>query len=136
MVIDYYTPDAVTVEGLLAEGIHAGAYQKNAGWIHAELISLSNQYGLHGRAYYLGGRTADAAFATFAASVAEGPVIASVHYKLEPTNPIPHMIVVTRIKDGQVYYNDPAARVGDKHIAVSAFQKAWKQKYIVLRPVV
>lgn len=134
MVIDYYVPDAVSVNGLLKQGIAAHAYQASAGWSHAALIKLSNQYGLSGKGYYLGSESKSAALTALTQAVAEGPVIASIHYKFEPTNPIPHMVVITQIENGMVHYNDPAAKGGDKKIAIAAFQKAWKQKYIVIRP--
>lgn len=130
MIINYYEPGTVTVDALLTEGIAAHAYQKNAGWIHAGLITLGTHYGLTGKAYY--GVSID----TLATSLKEGPVIASVHYKLDPKNPIPHMIVVTRIEDDVVYYNDPAAQRGDKEVSVRAFSAAWKKRFIAIRPTV
>ena len=61
--------------------------------------------------------------------------MASVHYKFDPRSSIPHLVVIDGIKDNVVYYNDPAAKIGQKQISVIDFQKAWKKKYIVIRPV-
>lgn len=134
MIIDYYKPDAVTVNSLLMQGIKAGAYT-SGGWSHAGLVSLSKKYGLTGSVYDLSGQTKSAALAKLQASLADGPVIASVHYKFEPTNPIPHLVVVDGIKNGIVYYNDPAAKGGQKQISVDRFMGAWKKRYITIRPV-
>jgi hypothetical protein len=38
------------------------------------------------------------------------------------------------MKDGVMYYNDPASSGGQKQISSADFIKAWKQKYIVIRP--
>ena len=37
-----------------------------------------------------------------------GPVIVSVQYTFDPANPIPHLVVINGVKDGLVYYSDPA----------------------------
>jgi ABC-type bacteriocin/lantibiotic exporter with double-glycine peptidase domain len=58
-----------------------------------------------------------------------------VHYTFEPTNPIPHLVVITGVQDGMVHYNDPAEEFGGGTLSVEKFKAAWKQKYIVIRPV-
>lgn len=136
MVIDYYVPNAVSVNTLLVRGIASGAYQKNAGWIHKGLVDLSRKYKLDGNTYDLSKLDSKKAFAMFSDYLKDGPVIVSVHYKFEPKNPIPHLVVITGIKDGVVYYNDPAAKTGAKQISTADFLKAWKQKFIVIRPVI
>lgn len=133
MIVDYYGPK-VSVDTLLTEGIKKGAYDKNAGWTYAGLVSVSKKYGLSGTWYSTSGSGKSAALSKLETAVAKGPIIASVHYKLEPTNPIPHLIVVTAMKDGFVYYNDPANRTGGGKISIDAFYKAWKGRYIVIRP--
>ena len=135
MIVDYYVPNAVSVNTLLARGIASGAYLKNAGWIHKGLVDLSKKYKLDGKTYDLSRLDSKKAFATFSDYLKDGPVIVSVHYKFEPTNPIPHLVVITGIKDGVVYYNDPAAKTGGKQISTADFLKAWKQRFIVIRPI-
>jgi predicted double-glycine peptidase len=67
--------------------------------------------------------------------VKEGPVILSVHYKFDPKSTIPHLVVIDAVDNGVVYYNDPAAKTGEKQISVTNFLKGWKKKVIVIRPV-
>ncbi|MGE5541016.1 MAG: C39 family peptidase [Bacillota bacterium] len=134
MVINYYKPHAVGVDALLKQGIAAGAYDTNAGWIHSGLISLGKRYGLSGSTNDLSKLSSKAALAELEKTVAKGPVIASVHYKFEPTNPIPHLVVVTAVKNGMVYFNDPAAKTGQQQISVAKFLGAWKKRFIVIRP--
>lgn len=134
MIIDFYKPGTVVVDTLLKQAVASGAYQANAGWTHKGLVALSNRYGLSGNSYDLSSSSQDAAFTRLKSALATGPVIASVHYKFEPANPIPHMVVITAIVDGRVYYNDPAATSGTRHIPVGTFLSSWKQKYIVLTP--
>lgn len=134
MIIDYYKPNTVSVDALLKQGIKNGAYLKNAGWTYSGLISLGNKYDLHGESYDLASQSDTAAFKKFKSYLKDGPVIASVHYKFDPKSTIPHLVVITGIEKDLVYYNDPAAKTGDKTISSADFQKAWKKRFIVIRP--
>jgi hypothetical protein len=75
------------------------------------------------------------AFRAFADVLEDGPVMASVHYTFEPTNPIPHLVVITGVKDGLVYYNDPAEASGGGSLSIAKFQSAWKKRYIDIKPI-
>lgn len=133
MVVDYYKP-AVSVDTLLEQGIAEKAYLQNAGWTYKGLIHISQQYGLDGSSYDLGQKSAETAFAQFRKNLEDGPVIASVHYKFDPKSTIPHLVVITGIDGDTLYYNDPAAKSGQKQISKADFQKAWKKRFIVIRP--
>lgn len=132
MLIDYYKP-AVAVDSLLEEGIANGAYIQDAGWSHAGLINLAKAYGLRGAAHSYAHLGMTEALATLQTAVAEGPVMVSVHYTFDPQNPIPHLVVVTGVHEGKVYYNDPAETSGDGSISIEQFQSAWKQRHIEIR---
>ncbi len=134
MIIDYYKP-VVSVNTLLRQGIASGAYLPSAGWTYKGLISLSRKYGLDATSYDLGELDSKKAFAQFKKSLQEGPVIASVHYKFEPTNPIPHLVVINSLDGDTLTYNDPAAKTANAHISTKDFLKAWKKIFIVVRPV-
>ena len=137
MLVNYYKPDTVSVNKLLALGIAAGAYDKNAGWIHKGLISLANQYDLTGKTYDLSKSTNTVAFAQFKKILKDGPVMVSIHYKFDPKSTIPHLVVIDGIdEDGMIHYNDPASGVGDKEISEAKFLAAWKKRFIVIRPIV
>jgi ABC-type bacteriocin/lantibiotic exporter with double-glycine peptidase domain len=136
MIIDFYKPNAVSTNALLKQGIAAGAYDYDAGWIYAGLIGLSRQYDLDGAYYNLTMFDSEVAYAKLAQHLKSGPVIASVHYKFDPKSTIPHLVVLNAIEGGRVYYNDPAATTGGKSISKTAFLKAWKKKIIDIRPVV
>ncbi len=135
MVIDYYSTTSISVEALLKQGIATGAYDNNAGWIHQGLISLSKKYGLEGKSYNVSSLGKEKALSKLKTYLADGPVIASVHYNFDPKSSVPQLVVLDGIKDGVIYYNDPAAKVGQKTISITDFQKAWKNKFIVIRPV-
>jgi ABC-type bacteriocin/lantibiotic exporter with double-glycine peptidase domain len=136
MIIDFYEPHAVSANALLKQGVAAGAYDYNAGWIYAGLIGLSKHYGLDGSYYNLTTLDTAAAYAELAKHLETGPVIASVHYKFDPKSTIPHLVVLNNIEGDTIYYNDPAAKTGEKSISKSAFLKAWKKKIIEIRPAV
>lgn len=133
MLIDYYKP-SVAPDTLLRDGRARGAYITSAGWSHAGLINLSQDYGLDGESVSLSQYGMDEAFSKFSDVVAEGPVMTSVHYTFEPTNPIPHLVVITGVAGGLVYYNDPAEPTGGGSITIEKFQNSWKKRYIAIRP--
>jgi len=134
MIIDFYKPNAVSANALLKQGVAAGAYNYNAGWIYAGLIGLSRQYGLDGAYYNLTAQSSETAYAALLQHLKSGPVIASVHYKFDPKSTIPHLVVLNGIKGDRVYYNDPAAKEGGQSISKDNFLKAWKKKIIDIRP--
>lgn len=135
MVIDFYKPGAVSVNTLLKKGIAAGAYLQDVGWIYAGLIHLAQRYGLDGSYHDLSKLDTKTAFDQFKKYLDGGPVILSVHYKFDPKSTIPHLVVIDGIKNDVVYYNDPAAKTGEKQISVANFLKGWTKKVIVIRPV-
>ena len=134
MLIDYYTPGEITVNDLLNEGIAANAYESNAGWSHEGLIGLARNYGLTGEAVYMSDQSMTTAFDNLKKALEEGPVMVSVHYTFVPTNPIPHLVIVTGVENGEIHYNDPAEKSGDGTVSIEQFQSAWKKRYIAIRP--
>lgn len=134
MIIDYYRTETISVDKLLKAGITAKAYDYNAGWTHAGLIALAKNYNLSGKTYDLSKKGSKAAFESFKTYLATGPLMASVHYKFDPKSTIPHLVVINGIKDGMVHYNDPASKSGDRQISTADFLKAWKMRFIVIRP--
>ncbi len=136
MVINYYKPSSVTANDLLVRGVAAGAYDKNAGWIHRDLIALSEKYELSGKSYDVSGLTKTESFDKFKKYLNDGPVIVSIHYKFDPKSFIPHLVVIEGVDGDTLYYNDPAGVSGQKKISIVDFQKGWKKKFIVVRPMV
>jgi predicted double-glycine peptidase len=134
MIIEYYKPGTASVNTLLVAGIRDGAYLRGQGWSHAGLIKVSQRYGFSGKAHNLSKKPGFAAFAQLKEDAKNGPVLASVHYKMEPDNPIPHIVVINDIDNDTVYYNDPATIGGGTKIGIADFLKAWKRKFIVIRP--
>jgi len=134
MVIDFYEPNTVTVNTLLRQGINDGAYISGAGWSHQGLVRLAQKYELTGKTYDFSASSNKTAFAVFKNLLKDGPIIVSVHYKLDPENPIPHLVVINGIDSNTVYYNDPAENVAGKEISITEFLKAWKKRFIVIRP--
>jgi predicted double-glycine peptidase len=136
MMIEYYKPDTVDLNQLLQEGLDADAFSTKAGgWTYAGLIEVAQKYGLSGDAYDYAGSSSKAALAEMRKSLSEGPVIASIHYKFQPKNKISHLIVVNGIDGDNLYYNDPASKEGGLSIPLKTFLAAWKNRFIVLRPV-
>jgi predicted double-glycine peptidase len=134
MIIELYEPGKVSVDKLLNEGIESGAYLNDAGWIHSGLIALAKKYGLKGHTHDLSELNTKGALEELENTLAEGPVMASVHYTFDPKNPIPHLVVINKIVGDTVYYNDPSEKAGNGSISTTKFLKAWKKRYIELRP--
>lgn len=134
MLVDFYKPGSASVDELLQDGIASGAYLSNAGWTHAGLINIAKQFGLRGESRSLADLSMTDAFDKLATVVSDGPVMVSVHYTFEPTNPIPHLVVVNGVRDGKVFYNDPAEVSGGGSLSIDKFKSAWKKRYISIRP--
>jgi len=134
MIIELYEPGETSVDSLLKEGIARGAYLNNAGWIHQGLVNLAKDHGLDGTTRDLSSMSMDSAFAALKESLTKSPVIASVHYTFEPTNPIPHLVVITGVDGDTVYYNDPSERSGGGSLSATKFKKSWKKRYIEIFP--
>lgn len=135
MLVNFYKPGSVSADELLQDGITTGAYLTDAGWSHAGLINVSKRFGLDGESCSLADLSMTEAFSELEKVVAEGPVMVSVHYTFEPTNPIPHLVVINGVRDGKVFYNDPAEGGGGNSLSVEKFKNAWKKRYILIRPV-
>jgi ABC-type bacteriocin/lantibiotic exporter with double-glycine peptidase domain len=133
MLINFYKPNSVSVNSLLQQGIAAGAYEWGVGWKYGGLIQLSQNYGLTGTFYDLSALTTKTAFAQFKNLLNAGPVILSVHNQFNPQSTVPHLVVIDGIKNKMVYYNDPAAKTGEKEISIPAFLQGWKRKVIAIR---
>jgi ABC-type bacteriocin/lantibiotic exporter with double-glycine peptidase domain len=134
MVIDYYHPNTVSVDGLLSQAITAGAYKNGAGWKHRDLAHLSRRYGLVGTNYDLSNESKESAFQQLKAHLKDGPVIVSAHYRFDPKSKIPHLAVLNGIDGEVIYYNDPAEKSGSMKISTRDFLVAWKKRFIVVRP--
>ncbi len=135
MIIDFYKTENVSVNTLLKQGIAIGAYDPKAGWIYKGLINVAKKYGLEGSTHDLGSSSTKVALAELKKSLQDGPVIASVHYKFDPKSKIPHLVVIDGIDNDTIYYNDPAAKTGERQISTADFLKAWKKRFIVIRPL-
>jgi ABC-type bacteriocin/lantibiotic exporter with double-glycine peptidase domain len=134
MVIGYYKQSPISVDNLLAQGIAANAYESDAGWTYNGLIKVAQEYGMSGVAYDLSSSKTSVAYAQFESALKSGPIIASIHYKFDPKSTIPHLVVIDSIQNNIVYYNDPAAKSGEKQVSVDTFLSAWKKRYIIIRP--
>ena len=134
MIIEYFSGKTLDLNSLLQKGIDEGAFIANVGWSHRGLADLSTDFGLHGTAYDLSDKKNTEAFTRFKAILEDGPVIVSAHYKFDPKSTIPHLLVINKIIDDTVYYNDPAATEAYKKISVSDFMNGWKKRFIVVRP--
>lgn len=134
MLIEYYEPGQVSVDKLLDEGIAAKAFLEDAGWIHSGLANLVKKYGLHGQTYDYSASNMESAYSKLTTSLKEGPVMASVFYTFDPQSPIPHLVVINSIDGDIVYYNDPSDQSGNRSISTTKFKKAWKKRFIEVRP--
>ncbi|TSC89236.1 MAG: Uncharacterized protein G01um10143_617 [Parcubacteria group bacterium Gr01-1014_3] len=134
MEIEFYKPKSVSIPSLLSQAIKSGAHELGVGWKHKQLADLAELYGLDGINYDLTGMSKQEAFGEFKDRLAEGPVIVSVHNKFDPRAALGHMVVVTGMDNGYVFYHDPAYdnKIA-KMISEKGFMKGWKQRFITVR---
>jgi uncharacterized protein YvpB len=134
MLLEFYTRATTTPDSILVQAIAKNGFIPNIGWTYKSLIDVSRAYGMTGSSYDLGGQTRAHAFVAFKEALESGPVIASVHYQFDPTSTIPHLVLITDITGDTLTYNDPAEKFGAGKISTTAFIKAWKKRFIVIRP--
>jgi hypothetical protein len=131
-----------TLDELLERGRAVGAYREGVGWTHAGLVSLAVAYGYNGfNADYAPQsptpKSADDAWQDLVSELERGPVMASVYAGLDATRGGGHIVVVTGVQDELVHFNDPeemSEREGLRILAADVFLRAFKQRYIVIRP--
>jgi len=148
MVLRYWhaqdaTRQLPSLDQLLERGLAVGAYREKIGWTHAGLVNLSRQYGYEGFNVDVAPnsptpKTVEEAWSSLAKELSSGPVLASVYAGLDPVRGGGHIIVVTGFHDGLVFFNDPEEMSeweGRRMLALEVFLRAFKHRYIVVRPV-
>ena len=141
MVLDFYGTH-ILLEELLSVGLELGAYREGIGWSHGGLVSIAERYGYRGYNADWGPKssnpkTAPGAWDALMSELAHGPVLASVHAGFDAERPGGHIVAITGYADGLVLLNDPEQmheREGRRALALDAFLKAFKRRYIVIRP--
>ena len=134
MAVEFYKPNSVSITDLILQALKLGAHAPGVGWKHKELSALAGLYGLDGKNYDLTDMTKLTAFDEFKKILADGPVIASIHNKFDPRATLGHLVVVTGMDNGMIFYHDPAYRDKiAKMISEKNFLKGWKQRLITVR---
>jgi len=131
-----------TLDALLERGRAIGAYRDGIGWSHGGLVTLAREYGYTGYNvdHAANGPTphdTDASWAALTTELDRGPVLVSVYSGLDPDRGGGHIVVVTGAADGLVFFNDPEemhAWEGRRILALPAFLRVYKRRYIVIRP--
>ncbi|TSC83259.1 MAG: Uncharacterized protein G01um101419_89 [Parcubacteria group bacterium Gr01-1014_19] len=134
MAMEFYQPKSVSVPKLLLQALDLGAYKPGIGWKHKELSALAELYGLTGKNYDFANLDNQTVFNRFKDFMKVGPVIVSIHNKFNPKATLGHIVVVTGMADGMIFYHDPASgNKIEKKISESDFLKGWKRRFIVVR---
>ena len=134
MEIEFYKPNSVSMTDLILQALKLGAHTPGVGWKHKELAALAGLYGLDGKNYDLTKMSGQEAFGDFKNRLAEGPVIVSIHNKFDPRATLGHLVVVTGMDNGMIFYHDPAyGNKIAKMISEKGFMKGWKQRFITVR---
>ena len=131
-----------TLEELLAHGLEVGAYLQGIGWSHRGLVEVAHRYGYKGfnvdsADNSLTPKSPHEAWAMVTRELEQGPLLVSVFAGLDPYRGGGHIVVLTGVHDELTFFNDPeemSAREGYKTVALEAFLRAFKRRYIVIRP--
>jgi len=133
----------VPLDALLQDGIAEGAYRAGIGWTHTGLAALARAYDYEAfnADWAQNGPTPkspEEAWQALLGELAAGPVLASVWSGLDPERGGGHIVVVTGFADDLVAFNDPEERTereGRKLLALNSFLRAFKRRYVVVRPL-
>jgi len=135
MLLGYFNKTAPPDE-ILNLAIGKNAYLPGIGWKHKELAELARGYGLQGNNYDWSKDDENSAFQNMKACVRKYPIMASVFADFQPEIG-GHLIVVTNIKNEEVFYNDPNAKSEKsmrKKISAKNFNNGWKKRIIMIEP--
>lgn len=147
MVLDYWhgrddRNRTIGLDELHKKGLGIKAYKNGIGWSHAGLVQLGRDLGYeaYNRDWAPGGPTpkdSDAAWEALKLELKNGPVLGSVYSGFKRSRGGGHIVVLAGETDGLVFLNDPEERneqEGRKAFAIPVFRKAFKRRYIVIRP--
>jgi hypothetical protein len=122
---------------LLKTGLRIGAYIPDVGWSHSGLVNIACQYGYTGFNRDLIQTSSSEAFVQLQSDLMRGPLLVSVFSGFDPDKGGGHIVVLTGVEDDLVFLNDPfewSSHEGEKIMAISAFQKAFKRRWIAVEP--
>ncbi len=134
MIMEFYSSGITSPQKLLEEGLADGHFLNGVGWTHMGLSLLARKHGFKSEPYDYLHLPMDEAYSYLLEHLRRGPVIASVFHGFDPKSPIPHLAVINGIKDGAVFYNDPAEKAGGGVISVADFKTGWKKRFITVTP--
>jgi hypothetical protein len=136
MLMGYLDParSFPSLDGLIAEGVEAGAYMNERGWRHDGLAALARAHGFTAADYDWTALPKETAFSYFLACLAAHPVIASVAKAFSPSED-GHLVVVTGIQEGQVFVNDPLREKREDvpySVPLPFFLEHWSRRAVVV----
>lgn len=139
MVIDFWRK--LTKKGYLSvdqliKKHNRSAYINGVGWSHKGLVQVAKRYGLAGENFDWAHYSTKDSLALLETKLDVAPVIASIHRNLNPLLS-GHLVVITKIKKGRVFYNDPDAKTRrniKRNAQLEKFLRGWKKRVIVLYP--
>ena len=135
-VLEYWKNGDIDVDALTKRGKKLKAYLEDIGWKHAGLALLARQHGLRAKNFDWAKFPSHAAWKKLGAELKNGPVIASIYKNLKPKTS-GHLVVITGIKKGLIYYNDPGSKTKrdvEKRASKARFLRGWKKRIIVVLP--
>lgn len=122
-----------TIDDLISK-YSKSTYISKVGWSHKGLVTIAKHLKLKGENFDWINYSAKDAFVLMETKLALAPVIASIYKNLNHRLP-GHLIVITQIKNGKVFYNDPDSKTRNKIKCVASLQKfleGWKRRIIII----
>jgi UDP-N-acetylmuramoylalanine--D-glutamate ligase len=135
-VFSFWDAATPSIDALIKKGVDSGAYLRGIGWRHQGLADIAARHGFKACALDWSSLQKEKAFQNISAAAKHAPVIASIYKDFIPKKG-GHLIVITGIMSGRVFYNDPdaATRVDIlKSIPVKTFLRGWKMRAITAMP--
>lgn len=135
MVLEYLCGEIYDADDLVADGVERDGFIKGIGWKHQALVDMANARGCDAKREDWSEHAPYDALERLSVALQSGPVIASVYSNLDPTTQSGHLVVVTGIEHGRVFYNDPAAHTRTdiaRWAKVEDFLNGWKRRVILI----
>lgn len=143
MIMEYWkqknpTNSAPEIATLISKGLDIKSYIKDVGWSHQGLVNLAHNFGYGGYNMDLAKINKEEAWNMLVSDLKKHPLVVSVHPKFDPQKNGGHLVAVTGLHNNEVLINDPdeVKGMGTKKLTKEEFLKSWKQRYIVVRPLI
>jgi len=135
MILEYTLHKKFDGDELIKRGLALDGFILGVGWKHQALVDIAHDLGCDAQRYDWVMLDDQEALGRLKEMLMVGPIIVSIYSNLDPSTKNGHLVVVTGIERGKVFYNDPATKIREdikRSAPIEEFMKGWKKRAILI----